>query len=463
MKFSTLFVATLVGLVSAAPMQKRTNDYSGSDSSSSSSSGYDSSSKSSDSSSYGSSSSNSGSSNYGSSSKSSSSSDCGSMGCDSKNSGSSSSAMMMESTSTMMAESTSTAMMMSETTTTAAAAYTTAASSYSYPSYGSGSSSYGSSSSGSNSYDSCVQQCVAQFGAPSSMSMPSSTSSSYGSSSSDSSSSNSSSSSSGSSGSGATHTVIVAPTQGVLRYVPFAVNASVGDTVKFVWMASPHTVTKSSQLEICNKTSDAPFTSGVQNASFVFEQVVNSTDPTFFYCGVPGHCQKGMFGIINPPNAFVAPTSVNSMMPAIAANNSGTAAAMSANAAINGSAANWGASIDLASMPDWAMGPMADNVLYTRSFMAANSEAIGEDGQLDFSRLAAGSMMVPPDVSLAAASSSAAPANGAAAAGSASAAASAAPSSTAAAGNLATGGAGALASPRVGVAIVAIAAAFFAL
>ena len=110
--------------------------------------------------------------------------------------------------------------------------------------------------------------------------------------------------------------------QGVLRFVPFATNASVGDTIKFVWGANVHTVTKSSQLELCNKTSDAPFTSGVQNKSFVFTQVVNTTDPTYFYCNVPTHCQKGMFGIINPPNADVAisNTSVAAMMPAIAAN-----------------------------------------------------------------------------------------------------------------------------------------------
>jgi plastocyanin len=67
-----------------------------------------------------------------------------------------------------------------------------------------------------------------------------------------------------STGSGATHTVIVAPSQGVLRYVPFAVNASVGDTIKFVWGAGPHTVTKSSELTPCNKTSTAPFASGTQ-------------------------------------------------------------------------------------------------------------------------------------------------------------------------------------------------------
>ena len=102
----------------------------------------------------------------------------------------------------------------------------------------------------------------------------------------------------GSKGTGATHTVIVAPSQGVLRYVPFAVNASVGDTVKFMWGANGHTVTKGSALELCNKTGDAPFASGLQNKSFVFEQIVNDTNPTFFYCAAPSHCQKGMFGIV---------------------------------------------------------------------------------------------------------------------------------------------------------------------
>lgn len=119
---------------------------------------------------------------------------------------------------------------------------------------------------------------------------------------------------SGSSGSGATHTVIVAPSQGVLRYVPFALNASVGDTVVFQWGANNHTVTKSSELSPCNKTSDSPFTSGVQlkdfscqytsfsmdahTYCFTVTQVINDTNPLFYYCGVPTHCQKGMFAIM---------------------------------------------------------------------------------------------------------------------------------------------------------------------
>ena len=101
---------------------------------------------------------------------------------------------------------------------------------------------------------------MAQYGSPSSMYMPPSSTSSG---------------SSGSSGSGTTHTVIVAPTQGVLRYVPFAVNASVGDTVKFMWGANEHTVTKSSELALCNKTSDQPFASGEQNQSFVCKNKIH--------------------------------------------------------------------------------------------------------------------------------------------------------------------------------------------
>lgn len=96
-----------------------------------------------------------------------------------------------------------------------------------------------------------LTECVASFGGPSaSYTPPTATSVS-------------------SSGSGATHTVIVAPTQGVLRFVPFAVNASVGDTIQFMWGANNHTVTKSSALTPCNKTAAQPFSSGEQNKGFV--------------------------------------------------------------------------------------------------------------------------------------------------------------------------------------------------
>jgi plastocyanin len=75
-------------------------------------------------------------------------------------------------------------------------------------------------------------------------------------------------------GTGATHTIIVAPTQGVLRYVPFAVNASIGDTIKFVWGANNHTVTRSSALLPCNRTEQSPFTSGRQDKDFICEFLI---------------------------------------------------------------------------------------------------------------------------------------------------------------------------------------------
>jgi len=272
------------------------------------------------------------------------------------------SSMMKDSSSTKMMDATSTAM---------------ATSAYSTPSYGSGNSNWGGSG-----YDSCVQQCMASYGSMGSY-MPTATATM------------------GSSGTGATHTVIVAPTQGVLRYVPFAVNASVGDTVMFMWGANNHTVTKSSQLQLCNKTSDAPFASGEQNKDFMFSQVVNDTNPTFFYCGTPGHCEKGMFGIINPPTASSPSASVGSMMPAMMQNNSDMAAMGSytnMQTMNNSMAANWGSAMDMSQMPSWAQPYMAQNVMYTRSFLAANPEVMGSDGTVNLGKAGSNPYMIPMDV-----------------------------------------------------------------
>jgi hypothetical protein len=303
----------------------------------------------------------------------------------------------------------------------------------------------------------------------------------------------STSSSSGSSGSGKTHTVIVAPTQGVLRYVPFAVNASVGDTVKFIWGANNHTVTKSSELALCNKTSDQPFASGEQNKTFVCKnnihlpvfwqrltncpplvtQVVNDTNPTFFYCGTPTHCEKGMFGIINPPNAYMQSTSVGMMMSSLAGQYPSTQAAMSytSNATSNSSAAaSWGMNMDMSGMPSWSQQYTAENVLFTQAFVAMNPETLSSDGSIDLSQLASTPLMVPTDVAASMSSNNAdnstgsygSPASSSAASGSSG---SSSPSASAVGGSSksSSNGAGALSSPRVAVALIAVAAAFFAL
>jgi len=310
-----------------------------------------------------------------------------------------STAAMMESTSTKMKESTST--MMEESTSStwmAQATYTSSAySSYSTPSYGSGSSSWGGSG-----YDSCVQQCMASYGSMGSYTTPPTATETT--------------TMDSSSGTGATHTVIVAPTQGVLRYVPFAVNASVGDTVLFMWGANNHTVTKSSELEICNKTSDAPFATGEQNMGFTFTQVVNDTNTTFFYCGTPGHCEKGMFGMINPPSVGQGQLgSVAETLPTMMSNSS-SMTAMQAYAnmvtANNSVAAAWGSDMDMTAIPDWAQEVFAENVLFTRTFLAANPEVINDDGSISLGNLGDNPLMIPQDITAvtASAATSSAPA-----------------------------------------------------
>lgn len=323
-----------------------------------------------------------------------------------------------------------------------ASATTSAYGSYSTPTYGSGSSNW---NSGSN-YDDCVSQCLATYGSsPSPYTPPTSTEKAAGSSGTN----------------GVTHTVIVAPTQGVLRYIPFAVNASVGDTVKFMWGANNHTVTKSSALTPCNKSADA-FASGLQIKDFVFEQVVNDTNPTYFYCAAPNHCQKGMFGMINPPSSAGQPTSFSAMIQDMGAKNPDMAAYTTYTAeqtANNDAAAKWGGNINVAALPEWAQPLAAANVLYTRNFLAKNAETLKDDGSVDLSSATSTPLMIPQDVGAALNNAAAAPASPAA---SSAAATSAAPSATATAESL-NNGAGSLASPRALVGLAVVLATFFAL
>ncbi|CCO33304.1 hypothetical protein BN14_07378 [Rhizoctonia solani AG-1 IB] len=146
-----------------------------------------------------------------------------------------------------------------------------------------------------------------------------------------------------------------------------------------MWGAGPHTVTKSSALTVCNKSAEvSTFASGQQNASFVFDQVVNNTEPTFFYCAVPNHCQKGMFGIINPPSAPAgATTSVGAMMSTWTSQNPDLAKMQTAvdSMTINTPAYNWASNLDVSSIPTEAHQSLVENVFYTRMFYAMNTGA----------------------------------------------------------------------------------------
>jgi len=367
-----------------------------------------------------------------------------------------SSTMNMEESSTMNMEESST-MNMYETSSTMmeeSSSTSSAYNSYETSSYGSGSSYWGGSG-----YQDCVNQCIAQFGGGSTGGgsyQATATSGSYG-----------------SKGTGSTHTVIVAPTKGVFRMMPFATNASVGDTIEFHWGADVHTVTKSSALTPCNKSSEAPvFSSGEQNKSFVFTQVVNDTNPTFYYCGTPGHCDKGMFGIINPQMAAPgSPSSLGGMMSSMAANDSDLSAyaAYSMNVtASNDQAAAWGSNFDMTNMPAWSHSLMATNVLFTRAALAMNSEVLKPDNSIDLSSVAATPLMLPKDITPALDAAASPPAGAAAAAGASPSGAPAADAAGAAATAAApaaspSNGASSLASPRFLVGAVVVLATIFAL
>jgi len=408
-------------------------------SSSSSSSGYGGDSSSSDSSS----------SNYGGDSSSSSSyGNSGSYGGDSSDYSSDSSYGDSYSSSMMMDDSTST---------------TTAYNSYETSNYGSGTYGSGSNNWGGNGYEDCVNQCIAQFGSGMEGTYQATQTASTG-------------GYTGSSGTGATHTVIVAPTKGVFRMMPFATNASVGDTIEFHWGADQHTVTKSSALLPCNKSDEAPvFASGEQNQSFVFTQVVNDTKPTFYYCGTPGHCQKGMFGIINPQMATPgSPTSSGQMMTSMAANDSDISAyaAYMNNATTNNAAASsWGNSYEMSAFPDWALKDAMQNIQFTRAVIDMNPEIMTDNAVIDLSGVTAHPLTVPMDPTVingassgsAAASASVAPIAAAPTPAGDAVSASASASSSGSSGSSSSNGASSVASPRFLVAAVVVLATIFAL
>jgi len=361
-----------------------------------------------------------------------------------------SSTMMMDSSSTMMMDTTSSTMNMDMTSTT------TAMNSYQTSSYGSGSSYWGGSG-----YEDCVNQCIAQFGSGSTGGGSYQATATVG--------------NMGSYGTGSTHTVIVAPTKGVFRFVPFATNASVGDTIEFHWGADEHTVTKSSALTPCNKSSEAPvFASGEQNTSFVFTQVVNDTSPTFYYCGTPTHCEKGMFGVINPAMATPgAPTSLGGMMSSMAANDSDLSAyaAYSSNVtSSNNAASTWGEDFDMSALPAWSHSLFATNVLFTRNTIGMNPELLTANNTFDLSSVATTPMMIPQDLtpaldaaSASAPASSAPSASSVAAAGDAATAAASPASSSSASATPKSNSASSVASPRMLVGAVVVLATIFAL
>jgi plastocyanin len=203
---------------------------------------------------------------------------------------------------------------------------------------------------------------------------------------------------------GATHTIIVAPTKGVLRMVPFATEAAVGDTIEFIWHADQHTVTKGSALQLCNQSADAStFDTGLQNHSFSYLQVVNDTNPLYYYCAHPGHCQNGMFGVINPLTTDDPALQAGSAQNETMGDSTMAAMAYTQGAIANGTSADannlakvWGAKYSLKDIPAEMHGAFMENMLYVRSLIAMNPDLV-QDGKLKMSTAGA-PVMWPMDV-----------------------------------------------------------------
>lgn len=68
-------------------------------------------------------------------------------------------------------------------------------------------------------------------------------------------------------------------------------------------------------------------------------------------------------------------------------------------------ASSWAQSLDMASLPDWSHSFIAENVLYTQTFLAANPDAIKSDGSIDAS-LGGNPPVIPEDITKVAAAAS---------------------------------------------------------
>jgi len=103
--------------------------------------------------------------------------------------------------------------------------------------------------------------------------------------------------------------VITVGAGGNLTFTPDSINATVGDTVVFQFVAKNHTATQSSFATPCTNLNSTSFDTGFQDVgnttNFLNSTVltVNDTNPVWFYCRqtVPvSHCAMGMVFAINP-------------------------------------------------------------------------------------------------------------------------------------------------------------------
>ncbi|KAH8817230.1 extracellular serine-rich protein [Xylogone sp. PMI_703] len=94
-----------------------------------------------------------------------------------------------------------------------------------------------------------------------------------------------------------------------LTFTPDTITAIGGDIIEFHFHPDNHSVVMGTFNAPCQPAPTDGFFSGFMpvssgEADHVFQYTVNSSDPTFFYCSVGTHCQKGMSGAINPSSSI---------------------------------------------------------------------------------------------------------------------------------------------------------------
>ncbi|EED17190.1 extracellular serine-rich protein, putative [Talaromyces stipitatus ATCC 10500] len=88
---------------------------------------------------------------------------------------------------------------------------------------------------------------------------------------------------------------------------PDTLTVSPGGKVEFHFYPGPHSVARASFENPCHPTIQTGIFSGSVpgsngGSSTVLTLTINDTNPIWYYCGEPGHCQAGMVGVINPPS-----------------------------------------------------------------------------------------------------------------------------------------------------------------
>jgi len=100
-------------------------------------------------------------------------------------------------------------------------------------------------------------------------------------------------------------TIQIAVGKDGLVFTPNSVTAAKGDIIEYQFFPPTHSVNMADFNNPCMPAASGGFGSGAFTTSNgmnsnVFQVTVNSTDPIFFYCGFPTHCETGMVGAINP-------------------------------------------------------------------------------------------------------------------------------------------------------------------